>query len=210
MRIHDPDVVYTDLGLALLGSFLAWRLWRHGRRGEYLTRAGVILLAALAGAAFFGAVFHAFFPSNTTTVAGLLAWAPVSLSIVIVAATLLALGLRSLFPGSGIGVRRILVACYAAAFAVTALVIDESYDTIVRFYAPTLVLFLVAAVREALRTKEAGWWLLAVSFVLSIGAAVLQQAGIALHPEYFDHNALYHVVQGLAVVVLYSGFRRIG
>jgi hypothetical protein len=31
---------------------------------------------------------------------------------------------------------------------------------------------------------------------------------IALHPAYFDHNALYHVVQGVALVLFYQGFRR--
>ena len=210
MRIHDPDVVYTDLGLALLGGFLAWRLWlRRGER-DYLTKAGVAIMAALASAAFFGALFHALFPANTTTRAGYLAWVPVSLSIAIVAATLLSVGLRVLLPRLSSGVRRALVIVYIACFAGTVLFVDESYEMIIRFYAPTVMLFLVAAVREAMRGAGNGWWLLSLSFALSIVAAVLQQARIALHPEYFDHNALYHVVQAIALVVLYHGFRRVG
>jgi hypothetical protein len=208
MRIHDPDVVYTDLGLALLGGFLAWRLWRHGDRG-YLTKAGVIIMAALASAALFGAIFHAFFPANTTSRAGFFAWIPVSLSITVVSTTLLSVGLRVLLPRLSSGVRRPLVTAYAVVFAVVVLLIDESYGTIVRFYAPTLVLFLVAAVREALRGAGKGWWLLSLSFTLSIIAATLQQARIALHETYFDHNALYHVVQAVALIVLFAGFKRV-
>ncbi|MGQ0642875.1 MAG: DUF6962 family protein [Gemmatimonadaceae bacterium] len=209
MRIHDADVVYTDLGLALLGGVLAWRLWRYGDRG-YLTRAGVTIMAALAGAAFFGAVFHAFFPANTSTRAGYLAWVPVSLSIAVVAATLLSVGLRVLFPRLSLGVRRGIVLVYVACFAGTVLFIDESYEMIVRFYAPTVLLFLVATVRHAMRGAGIGWWLLSLSFALSVVAALLQQTRIALHREYFDHNALYHVVQAIALVVLYIGVRRVG
>ena len=206
MRIHDADVVYTDLALALLGAFLAWRFWRRWGRG-YLTRAGSTIMAALASAAFFGAVFHAFFPANTTTRTAFLAWVPVSLSILAVATTLLSLGLRILVPRLSAGVRRAIVVAYATGFAAVVLFVDQSYETIVRFYAPTLVLFLIAALREATRRAGPGWWPLALSFGLSIVAAVLQQARIALHPVYFDHNALYHVLQGIALVLLYVGFR---
>jgi len=205
MTINDPDVVYTDLGLAVLGAYLAWRLWRE-RSG--MARAGAVIMGALASAAFFGAVFHAFFPSNTETRAGFYAWIPVSLSIMVVSCTLLALGLRVLVPGLGKNVRQLLVAAYCATFAYVVLFVDESYGTIVRFYAPTLILFLIAAVREALRQQTRAWWLLAAAFALSIVAALLQQMKVALHPVYFDHNALYHVLQGIALVLLYFGFRR--
>ena len=207
MSIYDPDVVFTDLGLAVIGGFFAWRLSKHG--SDYLTRAGVVLMTGLASAAFFGAVFHAFFPPGAATTASSLAWVPVSLSILVVAATLLALGVRVLAPGISRNVRRGVVALYAAAFAGVALFVDDSYGTIVRFYAPTLILFLIAAVREVMRGAGKGWSLLAISFLISIGAAVLQQLRVAVHPDYLDHNALYHVLQGIALVLLYLGFVRL-
>jgi hypothetical protein len=37
---------------------------------------------------------------------------------------------------------------------------------------------------------------------------VLQLAKVAVHPTYFNHNAVYHVVQGAALVLLDQGFRR--
>ncbi len=205
MSINDPDVVYTDLALAVLGAFLAWRL---SRERTDLARAGVAIMGALASAAFFGALFHAFFPANTETRAGFFAWIPVSVSIMVVSCSLLSLGLRVLVPALSRRVRLLLVAPYCISFAYVVLFVDESYATIVRFYAPTLILFLIAAVREALRQDAKAWWLLAASFALSILAALLQQLQVALHPVYFDHNALYHVLQGVALVLLYFGFRR--
>jgi hypothetical protein len=126
----------------------------------------------------------------------------------VVGATLLELGLRLLAPRLMPPIRRSLVAVYAAGFAAVVLLIDESFSSIVRFYVPPLLLFLIAAVRQAVRDASAGWTLIAVAFTVSAGAAVLQQAGVSIHPVYFDHNAVYHVVQAVAVVVLYLGFQR--
>ena len=198
--MHEPAVVLTDVALAILGAVLCWRL----------TGVGAVILGGLASAALWGAVFHAFFPAKTATVPGFIAWLPVAFSILVVAAMLLDLGLRLLAPRLPQSVRRALVAAYAVAFVAVVLLVDESFGSIVRFYGPTLGLVLVAAGREAIRARSAGWTLIAAGFALSAGAALLQQAGVAIHPVYFDHNAVYHVVQAVALVLLYVGFQRVG
>ncbi|MGH9399050.1 MAG: DUF6962 family protein [Thermoanaerobaculia bacterium] len=38
-------------------------------------------------------------------------------------------------------------------------------------------------------------------------AAGIEQAGVGLHPVYLDHNALYHVIQAGALLMLFLGFR---
>jgi hypothetical protein len=207
VTIHDPDVVLTDLGLAILGAWFAWRLAAPERRGM-LGLAPAVLMAGLASAAFWGAVFHGFFPMKTETWPGFIAWIPVSLSIVLAAAALLESGLRVLSPGSGERTRRRLVAVYGATFAAVVLLVDESFGSIVLFYAPALLVFLVAATVRAIRDRG-GWISTALGLGLSAVAAMLQQFGVAIHPVYLDHNALYHLVQAVALVMLYAGLRRI-
>ncbi len=207
ITIHDPDVVFTDVGLAALGAWFTWRLLSTPRNGP-LGGADVRLMGGLASAAFWGAVFHAFFPDDTATTAGFLAWIPVSLSIVVAASALLECAFRTLTPGLHPRLRRAAVAAYAVAFALMVLLVDESFTTIVRFYVPALLFFLVGATVRALRSGG-GWTLIALGLALSAGAAALQQLKVALHPVYFDHNAVYHVVQAVALVVLYSGLRRV-
>ena len=207
VSIPKPDVVFTDLGLAILGAYLGWRLWT-ARGGGMLPRTGVVVVGGLASAAFWGAIFHAFFPANTATPSGFIVWIAVALSILVVAAALLELGLRILTPRLAPLLRRSIVVTYAVGFAAVVLFVDESFSTIVRFYAPALVFFLIVAVRQAIRTRSAGWWLIAVSFIISGAAALLQQANVSIHPVYFDHNAVYHVLQGIALVLLYRGFRQ--
>jgi len=207
ISIPKPDVVFTDLGLAILGAYLGWRLWT-ARGGGMLPRTGVVVVGGLASAAFWGAIFHAFFPANTATPSGFIVWIAVALSILVVAAALLELGLRILTPRLAPLLRRSIVVTYAVGFAAVVLFVDESFSTIVRFYAPALVFFLIVAVRQAIRTRSAAWWLIAVSFIISGAAALLQQANVSIHPVYFDHNAVYHVLQGIALVLLYRGFRQ--
>jgi uncharacterized protein DUF6962 len=207
VTIHDPDVVFTDLGLAILGAWFAWRLASAPRSGP-LGKVPALLMAGLASAAFWGAVFHAFFPEDTATLPGFIAWIPVTLSIVVAAATLFELGLRVLARALRQQIRRWLLAAYAGAFAAMVLLVDESFTTIVRFYVPALLLFLAAATVRALRSSG-GWSLIALGLTLSAVAALLQQLEVALHPIYFDHNAVYHLVQAAALVLLYLGFRRV-
>ncbi len=205
--IHEPDVVFTDLGLAVLAAYLARRLWTASGQSE-LPRAGAILMGALASAALWGAIFHAFFPDETATISGFIAWLPVAFSILVAAVTMLGLGLRILVPRLAPRVRRSIVAIYAVAFAAVVLLVDESFASIVRFYMPALLLLVIAAAQQATRSRSVGWTLIASALFMSAGAALLQQAGVSIHPVYFDHNAVYHVIQGVALVFLYLGFRR--
>jgi hypothetical protein len=207
MTIHDPDVALTDLALAILSAYLGWRLWSTSdNRG--LQRAGSVLLGALASAAFWGAIFHSFFPAGTATLTGSLAWKPVALSIVVAAATMLDLGLGLLLPRLQPRLRWFVVLTYAAGFAAVEILLDDSFTRIVYFYVPTLILLLLAAARQVVRSRGGGWSLILTGLLLSAGAAMLQQARVALHPVYFDHNAVYHLVQGVAIVFLYLGWRR--
>jgi hypothetical protein len=207
LAIHEPDVVFTDLGLAILAAYFGRRLWKTSPSGTP-SRTGAVLMAGLASAAFWGAVFHAFFPEDTATTAGYIAWMPVAFSILAAAATMLHLSLSILAPQLPLRRHRLIVVMYAAAFAVVVLLVDESFSSIVHFYVPALILLLIAAGRQATRQRGPGWKLIASGLFLSGIAASLQQAEVAIHPVYFDHNALYHVVQSVALVALYLGFRR--
>jgi hypothetical protein len=209
LSIHEPDVAFTDLGLAILGGYFGWRLSRslpEGGAGDRLRKAGIVIMVGLASAALFGAIFHAFFPAKTASPPGRIAWVPVVLSIVTVAAALLWLALSLLLPRLSPALTRGLLLVYCATFVTITMLVDDSFAGIVRFYGPVLILMLVAAVIQAARTRSRGWTLIAGGFAISIVAALLQQAGVSIHPRYFNHNALYHVVQGIALVLLYYGF----
>ena len=204
--VNDPDVVITDLGLALLGGYFGWRLWSKPGQGKRL-RAAALIMAGLASAAFWGALFHALFPSGTATRPGLLAWAPVVLSIVVAAVAMLRLAGLLLVPQLTPALIRLVTIGYAVSFIVFALLIDDSYTSVVYFYVPALLLLLSGAFRLAIRGHR-GWLLVATGLLVSLMAAILQQLRVRIHPVYFDHNAVYHLVQATALVLLYYGWQR--
>lgn len=206
LTLHEADVALTDVGLAALGGWFARRLWRR-RAGCTLRYDGALIMAALAAAALFGAIFHAFFPAKTSTRPGFLMWMPVAASIAAASAMMLTVSARRLLQISD-STRRLLVGAYAAVFMIVVLFVSESYGTIVAFYGPALVLLLAVSVREAARGVDPAWRQLSTGLALSVIAALLQQARVILHPVYFDHNALYHVVQGVALVLIFRGIDR--
>jgi hypothetical protein len=165
-------------------------------------------MGGLANAALWGAIFHAFFPAGTATLAGFLTWVPVTLSIVVAASVMLDLSLRLLLPGIPLRLRRVILVAYAVSFTVVVLFVRESFGSIVYFYSPALLLLLVAVGRQGLLRRAPGWAMIAVGLMFSAVAAVLQQSRVSIHPVYFDHNAVYHVVQALALVFIYHGWKR--
>ena len=54
-----------------------------------------------------------------------------------------------------------------------------------------------------MRGVNAGAWGLGLTFV----AAAVQQARVGLHPRYFNHNALYHLIQGAGLFLVFRGAR---
>jgi hypothetical protein len=57
------------------------------------------------------------------------------------------------------------------------------------------------------RTRNRPLALTITGLLLTFVAAGVQQAGIAVHPVYFNHNALYHVIQGVALFLIFVGAR---
>jgi hypothetical protein len=204
LTIHEADVALTDIGLALLGGWIAWQLWRQPSRRE-VQEDGARINAGLAVAALCGAIYHAFFPAIDGVRGGRPVWLATTTAIALATASMLTLGMRLLLPL--VPRRALFAAILVVAFVGTIAFLDPSYRTVVLFYGPVLLLLLIAAVRQARRTGASGWWSIVAGLVLSIVAAGLQQARVALHPVYADHNALYHLVQAVALIVLHRGLR---
>ncbi|HEX7961767.1 MAG TPA: hypothetical protein VF493_17730, partial [Terriglobales bacterium] len=40
-------------------------------------------------------------------------------------------------------------------------------------------------------------------------AAITQQAELGIHPKYFNHNAVYHVIQAIALLLLFTTARHL-
>lgn len=207
IAIHEPDVALTDLALAVESALFAWLLRARGARGT-LRALLVALFVALAAASLLGALFHAFFPVKAAIASGRAMWLLVTGAIGGVAAVLWLLD--ALLLGGERAVRRVLplAGLYLAGFVAVIAFVDESYATVLAFYLPPLLLLTGIAAVRVLRERSTTWAIVLAGLLLSFLAAALQFLGVDLHPRYFNANAVYHVVQGIALAVLFVGFGR--
>ncbi|MBW3553785.1 MAG: hypothetical protein KY466_09745 [Gemmatimonadetes bacterium] len=207
IAIHEPDVALTDLALAVESALFAWLLRARGARRTLRTLL-VALFVALAASSLLGALFHAFFPAKAAAASGRAMWLLVTGAIGGVAAVLWLLD--ALLLGGERAVRRALplAGLYLAGFMAVIAFVDDSYATVIVFYLPPLLLLTGIAAVRVLRERSTTWALVLAGLLLSFAAAAAQFLGVALHPRYFNANAVYHVVQGIALAVLFVGFRR--
>ena len=198
----EPDVTLTDLGLALECGLFVWLLARGGLPGDPLRRWWLLFFGSVGLASLAGALVHGFFPDPASFQRQAL-WV----------LTLLAIGSAAL-AGWGIGgqllfrlaVARWFVAGAGLGFALYAVVVlfrSRTFLVAIAGYLPAVIFLAVALAVVYRRTRARPLLLGLVGLLLTLAAAGIQQGGLALHPVYFDHNALYHVVQAVALFLLF-------
>lgn len=202
--MNDPDVALTDYALALEAGLFALWVWRR-RSGGGLRPWLVLFFGSTGVASLLGGTVHGFLADAGRGHAVL--WR----------AALIAIGATAL-AGWGLGARLLLpprfarwVVRLAAAeglfYAGVVAFVSQEFRLAVLQYLPAALFLLVAFSLRWRRSREAAAALAAGGIVLSFVAAALQQLGIAAHPIWLDHNALYHVVQAAALALIFLGAR---
>jgi hypothetical protein len=204
----EPDVTLTDYGLAILCAVLAHLIFYRGERASpyRLWLTGFFLAAG--AASLFGGTVHGFF-SDEESFGNLVLWRATLLSIGIAAFCAWAVGARLLLHQT---LRRIVMAVAGAElllYAVVVLVVSQNFRLAVGDYLPATLFLLIALVVANQRERSKALQVGTVGLVLTFVAAAVQQLQIPLHPVYFDHNALYHVVQAIALLMFFVGARHL-
>lgn len=196
MNIHEPATLLTDYLLAVLGGGLAWRLWRHPviriPSGRWWFRALIVLSLS----AFVGGSYHGFAPNFSATVDAV--WWRGVLWIICLLGFTMGSALVSEFSGGDDQVfwKRFLVAKFVLASV--AVMVWPSFLVAIVDYGLAMLAWFVAAL--VVRRPWRSWIIVAVG--LSGTAAWVQQSG--LHwLGFLNHNDIFHLIQGLALVGFY-------
>jgi hypothetical protein len=205
VTVLEPDVTFTDYGLAVECAVLA-ALARGAVRNRRLQPWCILFFLSLGLAALAGGTVHGFFPDEQSPGFRIL-WPLALLAVGATAVSAWAIGAHVLFHETG--ATRIIAAAWMV-FSIYAMVVlagVQTFAVAIAHYAPSALFLLAAfAVRYAkTRIPQAGIGAAAVGVMLA--AAVVQRAGVALHPAYFDHNALYHLLQAVALILFYLATR---
>ena len=205
MTISEPSTLITDYLLGGLSGGLAWRL--HGAaRARSTVRFWAAALWATAAGSFLGGTFHGFGPAMASSTAAAL-WTATTLAMGAASFFLAASVIAATFSGTR---RRVLLALASIKLAVYSwwMLRHDAFVYVALEYGSTLLLVLGLVATNRVCGDAGHRAYLAGGILISILAALLQQSGIGVH-AHFNHNDLMHVVQMVAVWLLYQGGRRL-
>lgn len=198
----EPDVTLTDYALAAACALFAYLLCFRRGPAARIPKRFALLFALLALASVLGGTVHGFFLEETSVGYRVL-WP----------ATLLAIG-GATFAAWLAGAAVVLPRRAARVVGIAAMAQFVTYGGVVLYgvhdfgvaiaNALPANVFLVVVYAMAYARRRVGRVLVGLAGILSTFiAAGVQQAEFALHPVYFNHNALYHLIQGLALFLIF-------
>jgi hypothetical protein len=201
MTIHEPATVATDYLLSGFTAVLAWRVMHASRmKSEWHTRWGLAFtataIASLAGGTVHGFP-HILGPPGTHAL-----WL-VTMTALIVASMGIVLASVLRWPVSGVS-RRAATVSIAASYTLYAvwLLMHPAFVFAIGAYGAALIVLLggeLAFHRREPTVRPFSW-----GVGVSALAAAVQQSGWIPH-RYFNYNDVYHVLQAVAIWMLYRG-----
>jgi drug/metabolite transporter (DMT)-like permease len=201
--ITEPTTLATDYVLGALCAALAWRLRAKARVAKQRAmRRWAQALAATAVGSFAGGTYHGFGTMLPAQLARAM-WAVTTIVVGLAACLLLSATLTAAVPRRA---RRWLLTAVWAQFAVYAawmLRHDAFVNVVVEYGLAMLFVLLLHLAAPRLRREPSTRWVIA-GVVLTFTAAGVQQSGFDLH-RHLNHNDLQHLVQMVAVWLLYKG-----
>lgn len=202
--MSEIDVALTDYLLAVESCLFVALLLRGRRAGEPLRFWFIVFFAAGGVASASGGTVHGFFNDSQSSTYALL-WRVTLVAVGVAALANWAIGARLLFSrrlaNCVIGAAILQLAIYCAV------VIFFSQDFLVAILdnLPALLFLMAAFLLKYRQQPHTGLLVSAAGLCLTLVAAGLQQAQVAVHPVYFNHNAVFHVVQAIALLIFFVG-----
>ena len=202
----QTDVALTDYGLTVecaLFGFLLFRMAAHTGHVEFdlLTFFSSLALAAAAG----GTV-HGFFLDERRLSHKIL-WRFTLVMVGVAALSAVRIGATMLMrEGTADNVSRVAEVLFVV-YAITALFFWQDFRLAILGYFPSLLL-LGAAFLVQFNTHGKFSALVGCAGICTmIVAALVQQFRVGISARYFDHNALYHLLQAAALYMLFIAVR---
>lgn len=202
----EVAVSASDFLLAGFSGALACRLLSKPTEMPRTRRWFAIVLGAIAVSSLLGAISHGFLPEAHGGLGALL-WRSTLMLLGPAAVGLCMLACLLLFrPGT---VERARALALITLGIYVGLVLFEYHEFVIALllYLPATVMLLAGFLvrwRRGQSFAVDG----AIAMVLTLAAGLLQYLHIGIHPVYFNHNALYHLVQGIALYFLYRAGRK--
>jgi hypothetical protein len=204
--IAEPDVALTDYALTIESVLFTYLIYRHGKRKHPLRPWFVVFFGSISLASLAGGTAHGFFNDEQTAGYAIL-WPATLIAIGVTALAAWAIGANLLFSRKLARWISAAAAAEFAAYSAAVLLGAREFWLAMAAYLPAALFLLIALVVKYRRAKRRKIAIGIAGLALTFVAAAVQRAGIPLHPDYFNHNALYHVIQGAALFMIFLSAR---
>jgi hypothetical protein len=206
--VTEPDVTLTDYGLAAECALFAWLLGRRAGGDPGQGARWTLFFVAGAVAAAAGGTVHGFFLDPATAGARLL-WPLTLIAVGGSALAAWAIGARLLLAPAGARALEGVAAAAWVAYAGAVLGGAQAFAVALAAYLPATLFLSVAVAARYRQTREPALLAGLLGLGGTLAAAAVQHGRVAVHPVYFNHNALYHVIQAGAFLLLFAAARRL-
>ena len=202
------DVSLTDYGLAAECAYFSYVVARRLTGASVFPSRFIMFFLSIAIAAAAGGTVHGFF-LNEKSLGNLILWRFTLIVIGITALIGIQIGTALQFSGTtAVYISRFALAVFLS-YIVVVLFLRGDFLVAIIDYLPALAFmgsgFLVAYRRRKRPMLLVGF----LGICLMLFAAAAQQAKLGLHPQYFDHNALYHLLQAIALFMVFLAAREV-
>jgi hypothetical protein len=206
--MHEPDVTLTDYAVALECIVLVVLLWRPPIRRHDLLVWFTLLLGSMSLASFCGGTVHGFF-GDSGTLGNKILWTTTMLTMGLTALSMWAIGAKLLFSPRIADWVIVVAVAQLVIYSLVILLGSRTFLVGLIETMPAVLFLLVALVYAYVRKPHSSLLVAAGGLALSVAASVLQQAGVGIHELYFNHNAVYHVLLAISVLLLFLGGRQL-
>ncbi len=199
----EPDVTLTDYLLTLECLVISILILRR-RPLSVFGRWLLVFFGAIGFAALAGGTFHGFFNQPVTPWHEAL-WILTMLGIGVAGLAAWHMGIRLMaLPQAekGISLLSLVLLCLYAALVVSG---THAFIVAILYYLPPVLFLLAGLVLYAWRHRHGRAGIAAAGMVLTLIASWVQAEGIGVHPQYFTPSALQHVIQAMALLLIYRG-----
>jgi hypothetical protein len=200
------DVSLTDYALTAECAWFAYRMARLRMATESSGAAFMVFFISIAIAAAAGGTVHGFF-LDKSTVGYRVLWpfALIVMGITALSGVHIAAALQFSRPVA-VYINRIALAVFLA-YIVVVLFIRRDFLIAILDYLPALIFIGTAFLLAHLRRRKPAFLIGFLGVCVMLVAAAAQQAKLGIHPQYFDHNALYHFLQAIALFMVFLAAR---
>jgi hypothetical protein len=206
MTLTEPAVALTDFALAIECAVFVALLARGDASDRTLRFWFVVFFASAGCASLLGGAVHGFFPDRASEGRRIL-WQATLLAILITGLAAWNIGGVLLLSARKATIARRLAILQLAIFSLIVMFIRDEFFIAVIAYLPATLFLLIGLITayQSCRLPTLRWGVAGLG--LTFLAAAVQRLNIGIHPHYFDHNALYHVIQGAGLWMIFLGAR---